>query len=163
MKVKSLSHVRLLATPWTAAYQAPPFMGFCRQEYWSGVPLPSLIYLYIYIKSNLWHGRKQWTFPQTSEKKINKSKYQARNDKCKSPVWYIQHMEKRTNRTKAVLSNITEKSIVIDFTDSSKSTKEISQSYSADIFKLREQEKEPHKYSKGKRWIHSYWSEVPWL
>ena len=41
MKVKSLSCVRLLATPWTAAYQAPPSMGFSRQEYWSGVPLPS--------------------------------------------------------------------------------------------------------------------------
>ena len=38
LKVKSLSHVRLLATPWTAAYQAPPPMGFSRQEYWSGVP-----------------------------------------------------------------------------------------------------------------------------
>ena len=41
VKVKSLSHVRLLATPWTAAYQAPPPMGFSRQEYWSGLPLPS--------------------------------------------------------------------------------------------------------------------------
>ena len=41
MKVKSLSLVRLLATPWTAAHQAPPSMGFSRQEYWSGVPLPS--------------------------------------------------------------------------------------------------------------------------
>ena len=41
VKMKSLSPVRLLATPWTAAYQAPPFMGFVRQEYWSGVPLPS--------------------------------------------------------------------------------------------------------------------------
>ena len=40
-KVKSLSHVRLWATPWTAAYQAPPPMGLFRQEYWSGVPLPS--------------------------------------------------------------------------------------------------------------------------
>ena len=40
VKVKSLSHVRLLATPWTAAHQAPPSMGFSRQEYWSGVPLP---------------------------------------------------------------------------------------------------------------------------
>ena len=40
-KVKSLSCVRLLATPWTAAYQAPPSMEFSRQEYWSGVPLPS--------------------------------------------------------------------------------------------------------------------------
>ena len=41
VKVKSLSRVRLLATPRTAAYQAPPPMGFSRQEYWSGVPLPS--------------------------------------------------------------------------------------------------------------------------
>ena len=41
VKVKSLSCVRLLATPWTAAQQAPPSMGFSRQEYWSGVPLPS--------------------------------------------------------------------------------------------------------------------------
>ena len=41
--MKSLSHVRLLATPWTAAYQAPPCMGFSRQEYWSGVPLPSVV------------------------------------------------------------------------------------------------------------------------
>ena len=40
--MKSLSRVGLLATPWTAAYQAPPSMGFSRQEYWSGVPLPSL-------------------------------------------------------------------------------------------------------------------------
>ena len=39
--MKSLSHVRLVATPWTAAYQAPPSMGFSRQEYWSGLPLPS--------------------------------------------------------------------------------------------------------------------------
>ena len=41
VKVKSLSPVRLLATPWTASHQAPPSMGFSRQEYWSGVPLPS--------------------------------------------------------------------------------------------------------------------------
>ena len=43
VKVKSLSLVRLFATPWTAAYQAPLSMGFSRQEYWSGVPLPSPI------------------------------------------------------------------------------------------------------------------------
>ena len=41
MKVKSLSRVQLLVTPWTAAHQAPPSMRFSRQEYWSGVPLPS--------------------------------------------------------------------------------------------------------------------------
>ena len=41
MKVKSLSRVRLFATPWTVAYQAPPAMRFSRQEYWSGLPFPS--------------------------------------------------------------------------------------------------------------------------
>ena len=50
VKVKSLSCVRLLATPWTAAHQAPPSMGFSRQEYWSGVPLPSPV------------GKPEWTF-----------------------------------------------------------------------------------------------------
>ena len=45
VKVKLLSRVQLFATPWTAAYQAPPSMGFSRQEYWSGVPLLSLEYL----------------------------------------------------------------------------------------------------------------------
>ena len=41
VKVKSLSHVWLFATPWTAAFQAPLAMGFSKQEYWSGVPFPS--------------------------------------------------------------------------------------------------------------------------
>ena len=39
--MKSLSHVQLFATPWTVVYQAPPSMGFSRQEYWSGLPFPS--------------------------------------------------------------------------------------------------------------------------
>ena len=39
--MKSLSRVQLFVTPWTAADQVPPSMGFSRQEYWSGVPLPS--------------------------------------------------------------------------------------------------------------------------
>ena len=43
-KVKSLSRAWLLATPWTSAHQAPLSMGLSRQEYWSGVPLPSLIW-----------------------------------------------------------------------------------------------------------------------
>ena len=53
VEVKSLSHVWLLATPWTAAHQAPPSMGFSRQEYWSGVPLPSPI-LSLADLSNSW-------------------------------------------------------------------------------------------------------------
>ena len=48
VKVKLLSHVQLLATPWTAAYQAPPSMEFSRQEYWSRVPLPSPMMYYAY-------------------------------------------------------------------------------------------------------------------
>ena len=59
VKVKSISHVRLLATPWTAAYQAPPSMGFSRQEYWRGVPLPfprmSLLLLLSHF-SHVWLG-----------------------------------------------------------------------------------------------------------
>ena len=49
VKVKSLSRVRPLATPWTAAHQAPPSMGFPRQEHWSGVPLPSPGVYNVYI------------------------------------------------------------------------------------------------------------------
>ena len=41
VSVKSLSHVRLFATLWTVAHQAPPSMGFSRQEHWSGLPFPS--------------------------------------------------------------------------------------------------------------------------
>ena len=47
--VKSLSRVRLSATPWTEAYQAPVSMGFSRQEYWSRVPLPSPFIIYYHL------------------------------------------------------------------------------------------------------------------
>ena len=50
VKEKSLSSGRLCATPWTAAYQAPPPMEFSRQEYWSGLPLPSLLVTLIHPK-----------------------------------------------------------------------------------------------------------------
>ena len=50
VEVKLLSRVRLFTTPWTAAYQAPPSMGFSRQEYWSGVPLPSLVMMISHLK-----------------------------------------------------------------------------------------------------------------
>ena len=55
VKVKLLSCVQLLGTPWTAAYQAPLSMGFSRREYWSGLPLPSLwiSHKYTYIPSLL--------------------------------------------------------------------------------------------------------------
>ena len=50
VKVKSLSHVRLFMTPWTAAHQAPPSLGFSRQEHWSGLPFPSPMH-----KSEKWN------------------------------------------------------------------------------------------------------------
>ena len=49
VKVKSLSRVRLSATLWTVAHQAPPSMGFSWQEYWSGLPFPSLILKWVAI------------------------------------------------------------------------------------------------------------------
>ena len=66
VKVKSFSHVRLLATQWIAAHQAPPFMGFSRQEYWSGVPLPSPIYMCIYTHT---HTHIYMGFPGDSDGK----------------------------------------------------------------------------------------------
>ena len=73
VKVKSLSHVRLLATPWTAAYQVPLSMGFSRQEYQSGVPLPSLTSIWdecncvvvwtFFGIALLWDWNEIWHFP----------------------------------------------------------------------------------------------------
>ena len=59
VKVKSLSRVPLLATPWTAAYQVPPPMRFSKQEYWSWVPLPSPS-LELPIKRAMCHGTASW-------------------------------------------------------------------------------------------------------
>ena len=67
MKVKSLRRAILLATPWTAAYQAPPSMGFSRQEYWSGVPLPSPVVFptFFNLRLNL-AIRSSWSEPQSA-------------------------------------------------------------------------------------------------
>ena len=57
VKGKSLSHVWLFTTPWTEAYQAPPSMGFSRQEYWSGLPLPSLeMHGSVQLKNSVFKG-----------------------------------------------------------------------------------------------------------
>ena len=75
VKVKSLSRVWLLVTPWTAAYQAPPSMGFSRQKYWSGVPLPSwkgMLYkqsFFFFPQNKLW-TKEYWVITTLSEKFI---------------------------------------------------------------------------------------------
>ena len=67
VKVKSLSHVWLFATPWTAAYQAAPSMGFSRQEHWRGLPLPSPVlwleggkYFMLRGKDKIWQKHGEW-------------------------------------------------------------------------------------------------------
>ena len=61
VKVKSLSRVRLCATPWTAAHQVPPSMGFSRQEYWSGVPLRTVFRQAKWKRRYMDHSeRKRW-------------------------------------------------------------------------------------------------------
>ena len=74
VKVKSLSRVWLFPTPWTAAYQAPPSMGFSRQEYWSGVPLPSPQHCYLEeCKSKLkWSITSHWSEWPSSKSTNNK-------------------------------------------------------------------------------------------
>ena len=67
MKVKSLSRVLLLATPWTAAYQAPPSLGFSRQEYRSGVPLPS-------PSVGIRYAKLVFLFPKVSNSKFLKDR-----------------------------------------------------------------------------------------
>ena len=80
MKVKSLSRVRLLATPWPAAYQAPPAMGFSRQEYWSGCQCllrdTSRLLVKLLISRGGWGGIEFGVrFPQIPPLKTNHNKY----------------------------------------------------------------------------------------
>ena len=72
VKVKSLSRVRLLATPWTAAYQASPSMGFARQEYWSGVPFV-LLHSTILPKGRLRHHMVMWLTQDCRKEPVFKS------------------------------------------------------------------------------------------
>ena len=67
VKVKSLSHMGLLAIPWIAAHQAPPSMGFSRQEYWSGVPWPSPYVCWASLKINTWWSINDWESVSVSQ------------------------------------------------------------------------------------------------
>jgi len=71
VKVKSLSRVQFLATSWTAAYQAPPSMGFSRQGYWSGLPttlsdIKIMFYWYIHHEKKIW-----WEYKRASKDMFN--------------------------------------------------------------------------------------------
>ena len=73
VKVKSLSRVRLLATPWTAAYQVPPSMGFSRKEYWSGLPLPSPEWRLVFSNPAWWFSQcYNWCLLKCSTKLLVK-------------------------------------------------------------------------------------------
>ena len=88
VKVKSLSPVRLFVTPWIVAYQAPPSMGFPRQEYWSGLPCPS-----VWITTKCGTFFKGWeyqtTFPASRETSMQVKKQQLEPDMKKGlvPKW----------------------------------------------------------------------------
>ena len=87
VKVKSLSRVRLSATPWTAAYQAPPSMGFSRQEYWSGVPLPypaCMLKFYKNVKNT-----RLFSNALVKENRVNKCIYKVLS---KIPGTYLQYL-----------------------------------------------------------------------
>ena len=92
VKVKSFSRVQLLATPWTAAYQAPLSMGFSRQEYWSGVPLPSPCD-YLYWMRYIWMWRVWQRLSRCSFITIpSQSSYRKRLHFPASTAIYLGHM-----------------------------------------------------------------------
>ena len=87
VKVKSLSRVRLLVTPWSAAHQAPPSMGFSRQEYWSGVPLPlaPANFHHLQLLPNIWPSPPQNLYFET-EILINSHSLDYVNWKIHQPI-----------------------------------------------------------------------------
>ena len=91
------SHVRLCATPWTAAYQALPSTGFSRQEYWSGLPLPSPHHRGLESKSrkskNAWSNRQIWPWStEWSKAKANRVLPRECTGHSKHPFWTTQEI-----------------------------------------------------------------------
>ena len=94
MKVKSLSRVRLIATPWTAAYQAPPSMGFSRQEYWSGVPLPSLEkWKSTKLQRGITSHQSEWPWSKKKKKKSTNKCWRQCGENCWWKYWYSHYGE----------------------------------------------------------------------
>ena len=89
VKMKLLSRVQLFVTPWTAAYQAPPSMGFSRHEYWSGLPLPS--------PTCRWHTNKPLKHLKNNEfKKVTRYKINIKSVMflCTSNEWSENRIKK---------------------------------------------------------------------
>ena len=112
VKVKSLSRVRPSATPWTAAFQAPPSMGFSRQEYWSGVPLPSPVKKAEHWRIDafeLWCWRRLLRVPWTA-RRSNQSilkdfspEYSLEGLMLKLKLQYFGHLMRRTDSLEKTL------------------------------------------------------------
>ena len=106
VKVKSLSRVPLLATPWTAAHQAPPSMGFSRQEYWSGVPLPSpRKNIPQHNKSHIWqthskHYPQWWKIESISSKIRDKIRVPTLTTTIQHSFGSSSHSNQRRKRNK---------------------------------------------------------------
>ena len=89
VKVKLLSRVRLFTTPWTAAYQAPPSMGFSRQEYWSGVPLPSPINTITWPEENIWVSSNEIDEPRAYYTEWRKSEREKQISYINACMWNL--------------------------------------------------------------------------
>ena len=97
--MKSLSPVRLLATPWTAAHQAPPSMGFSRQEYWSGMPVLNEVkvtQLCPTIQSTEFSRPEYWSgepFPSPGD--LPNSRIEPRSPPCRQILYQLSYPECR--------------------------------------------------------------------
>ena len=108
VKVKSLSRAQLLATPWTAAYQAPLSMGFSRQEYWTGLPLPSP---WCTLVDEINHYSPDWAITdlrQIGLPYLSHSVYSSQSTKIKATV-SGPLSQKQTNKQKNPFFNVSVK------------------------------------------------------
>ena len=99
--VKSLSRVRLLATPWTIAYQASPSIGFSRQGYWSGLPLPSPRYLPDPGSNPGLPHCKQTLYPLSHQGSLSNL---ATNQNSHSPLFELNHLLEHLIKLKEIFT-----------------------------------------------------------
>ena len=89
MKVKSLSHVRLFATPWTTAHQALPSLGFSRQEHWSGLPFPSPVH-----ESEKWKWSRSVVSDSSQSHGLQPTRLEILNEKllCTRELYHVYYI-----------------------------------------------------------------------